>query len=226
MPTDPLNLRRGPGITGFELTKAIHVVWDEPASDGGLPVTEYKLRATNTATGAADPVVTLTTGSGGFAGPAAGYFLASVGGQSLLPGQSVSFELAACNGLARMMGGGGQGCGNFAPNPSLTLATSNSTPGKVPVPVVSNVNATTLVLDVGVASYTGGAPITRYDLRVFTLPASSSDRIINLGCGNALLSEHMHSNGYINQWNVDYSPPCIEQMQQRYKDIPEMRFEI
>ena len=187
LPTDPLNLRRGPGITGFELTKAIHVVWDEPASDGGLPVTEYKLRATNTATGAADPVVTLTTGSGGFAGPAAGYFLASVGGQSLLPGQSVSFELAACNGLARMMGGGGQGCGNFAPNPSLTLATSNSTPGKVPVPVVSNVNATTLVLDVGVASYTGGAPITRYDLRVFTLPASSSDRIINLGSSAPVL---------------------------------------
>ena len=39
-----------------------------------------------------------------------------------------------------------------------------------------------------------------------------SDRIINLGCGNAKLSEEMHLAGYVNQWNIDYSEPVIKQM--------------
>ena len=148
-------------------------------SDGYQPITQYVLRTSDPDGVLATSTITLQVGSDDFAGPAAGYFVASLGGNPLLPGQAVSFDVAACNG------GGypaavAPGCGNFVPVPALTLHTSNSTPGAVPTPMISGINSTHLTLGVEPASYTGGAPITRYDLKIFPLPAPT-ETIVDLG---------------------------------------------
>eukprot|EP00971_Amphidinium_carterae_P052248 1028532-Amphidinium_carterae.1 len=40
-------------------------------------------------------------------------------------------------------------------------------------------------------------------------------RILNLGCGNSAMTEHMHDHGYTNITNADTSSVVIQQMSQR-----------
>lgn len=40
-------------------------------------------------------------------------------------------------------------------------------------------------------------------------------KVLNLGCGNSILSEDMYDDGYKSIWNMDISPVCIDQMKQR-----------
>ena len=41
---------------------------------------------------------------------------------------------------------------------------------------------------------------------------SKNHKILQLGCGNALLSSEMYDAGFKNITNIDISPVCIEQM--------------
>lgn len=40
-------------------------------------------------------------------------------------------------------------------------------------------------------------------------------KILNLGCGNSVLSEQMYDDGYKSIWNIDYSQSCLDQMSER-----------
>ncbi|CAG2245881.1 EEF1AKMT4 [Mytilus edulis] len=55
----------------------------------------------------------------------------------------------------------------------------------------------------------------------------TADKILILGCGNSLMSEHMYQDGFLNITNTDYSPVVIENMrnkcQQKY---PGMSWEV
>lgn len=44
-----------------------------------------------------------------------------------------------------------------------------------------------------------------------------SHRILNIGCGNAELTEDMYDDGYEDIWNMDISEIVIEQMKERNK---------
>ena len=47
----------------------------------------------------------------------------------------------------------------------------------------------------------------------------SKSKILNIGCGNAELSEDMYKNGYLNIDNIDISLNVINQMKDRCKDM-------
>mmetsp|Transcript_10922 Transcript_10922/g.13539 ORF Transcript_10922/g.13539 Transcript_10922/m.13539 type:complete len:251 (-) Transcript_10922:280-1032(-) len=57
----------------------------------------------------------------------------------------------------------------------------------------------------------------RYSSIRHLLPRSAS-RVLNLGCGNSLVSEEMLRDGYSHIVNIDYSSVVINQMKERYKD--------
>ena len=177
LPSEPLNIRRGSGITGFTLTHAIHVVWDAPGSGGGRDITQYRLRVRDPDDVVAPVEVALSPPE--FAGPAQGYYAAEFNGAQLVPGQAVAFDVAACNGNG-YPGSGTDGCGPYT-SPPLILRTFNSTPGAVSVPTLTSVSGNDLTLTVGAAAYDGGAPITSYELRVYTLPAVIAEQVIDLG---------------------------------------------
>lgn len=40
-------------------------------------------------------------------------------------------------------------------------------------------------------------------------------RILNLGCGNSVISEALYDSGFTNICNIDISPVCIETMRER-----------
>ena len=170
-------MRRGAGIVGVDLTTAIHVIWDAPATDGGQSVSEYRLRVRDPNDVIAPTVITLAPPD--FAGPAQGYFASAFNGAPLLPGQAVSFDVAACNG-GGYPGSGASGCGPYS-QPPVTLQTSNSTPGSVATPTITAVAADQVTLRIDGASYEGGTPITQYQLRIFTLPAALPEQILSLG---------------------------------------------
>ncbi|KAI9306242.1 S-adenosyl-L-methionine-dependent methyltransferase [Cunninghamella echinulata] len=48
--------------------------------------------------------------------------------------------------------------------------------------------------------------------------------ILMLGCGNSTLGEDMYKDGYKNITNIDYSETVIKNMQERCKDMPEMKW--
>lgn len=59
--------------------------------------------------------------------------------------------------------------------------------------------------------------------------ASLIDRqhnILQLGCGNAALSEEMYDDGYHNITNMDFSPICINQMSERNQSRRLMSWDI
>lgn len=62
-------------------------------------------------------------------------------------------------------------------------------------------------------NFEGGTKTTLLEL------IKKSDRILHLGCGNSLLTPQMYLEGYSNIINMDYSPPCIEQMQEKYPEM-------
>lgn len=64
----------------------------------------------------------------------------------------------------------------------------------------------------------------RYSSIRHLLPRSAP-RVLNLGCGNSLVSEEMLRDGYSHIVNIDYSTVVIEQMKERYKDDTNQEFE-
>ena len=53
----------------------------------------------------------------------------------------------------------------------------------------------------------------------------TNPKILMVGCGNSKLSESLYDVGYKDITNIDFSPICIEQMQNKYKaTYPEMHF--
>ncbi|CAN6212572.1 unnamed protein product, partial [Urochloa humidicola] len=75
----------------------------------------------------------------------------------------------------------------------------------------------------------GGAPYDwyqRYDalrpfVRRFAPPAS---RLLMIGCGSALMSEDMVSDGYAEIVNIDISSVVIEMMRKKYFNIPQLQY--
>ncbi|KAL6657104.1 hypothetical protein ACP70R_004884 [Stipagrostis hirtigluma subsp. patula] len=75
----------------------------------------------------------------------------------------------------------------------------------------------------------GGAPYDwyqRYDalrpfVRRFAPPAS---RLLMIGCGSALMSEDMVSDGYVEIVNIDISSVVIEMMRKKYFDVPQLQY--
>ena len=53
-----------------------------------------------------------------------------------------------------------------------------------------------------------------------------TDRILNIGCGNACLTEDMYDNGYHNIVNMDISPIVIEQMKVKNAHRTNMIYEV
>jgi hypothetical protein len=74
----------------------------------------------------------------------------------------------------------------------------------------------------------GGAPYDwyqRYDalrpfVRRFAPPAS---RLLMIGCGSALMSEDMVTDGYVEIVNIDISSVVIEMMRKKYFNIPQLQ---
>ena len=48
-------------------------------------------------------------------------------------------------------------------------------------------------------------------------PPSAGVRTLVVGCGNSVMSEHMHAAGYREQLNIDFSPVVIEEMRVKYQ---------
>ncbi|THU58900.1 hypothetical protein C4D60_Mb03t19350 [Musa balbisiana] len=51
-----------------------------------------------------------------------------------------------------------------------------------------------------------------------------SARVLMVGCGNAVLSEDMVKDGYIDIMNIDISSIVIEMMRTKYAHIPQLRY--
>jgi len=51
-------------------------------------------------------------------------------------------------------------------------------------------------------------------------------RILNLGCGNAEITEFMYDDGFHNIVNMDISDVVITQMKERNKHRPNMKWEV
>ena len=56
---------------------------------------------------------------------------------------------------------------------------------------------------------------------------SKTDKIINIGCGNSVLSEELYEDGFENITNIDFSPKVISIMEEKYKaKFPKMTFKV
>ena len=157
----------------------VHPVWLAPA-ESLPPVTSYELiicedAACDDADDNGPPTqresVVLQT-SNGWAGPEAGHYVARFSGQDLVPGQSLTFKVRACNNYLDICGAENAEtnclrCGYYSN--LLTLATVPAVPGESAAPTVEAINQTTITVGVGAAAYDGGIAITRYEVRMRTL---------------------------------------------------------
>ena len=158
----------------------VHPVWLAPAQS--LPaVTSYELiicedAACNDADDNVSPTrretVIFTEESAVWAGPEAGHYVAHFNGQDLVPGQSLTFKVRACNNYLDICGAENPAenclrCGFYSNN--LTLATVPAVPGESAAPTVEAINQTTITVGVGAAAYDGGIAIARYEVRARTL---------------------------------------------------------
>ena len=158
----------------------VHPVWLAPAQS--LPaVTSYELiicedAACNDADDNVSPTrretVIFMEKSAVWAGPEAGHYVAHFNGQDLVPGQSLTFKVRACNNYLDICGAENPAenclrCGFYSNN--LTLATVPAVPGESAAPTVEAINQTTITVGVGAAAYDGGIAIARYEVRVRTL---------------------------------------------------------
>ncbi|KAG5189458.1 S-adenosyl-L-methionine-dependent methyltransferase [Tribonema minus] len=57
-------------------------------------------------------------------------------------------------------------------------------------------------------------------------PKGKDSRILLVGCGNSTLTKDMHDAGYRNLVSTDFSEVVIQAMQQRYGDLPGLRWEV
>ena len=55
---------------------------------------------------------------------------------------------------------------------------------------------------------------------------NKKDKILNIGCGNATITEEMYDEGYENIVNMDISPIVIEQMKQKNASRTNMIYEV
>eukprot|EP01112_Ceratiomyxa_fruticulosa_P010058 TRINITY_DN2644_c0_g1_i2.p1 TRINITY_DN2644_c0_g1~~TRINITY_DN2644_c0_g1_i2.p1 ORF type:complete len:206 (+),score=38.36 TRINITY_DN2644_c0_g1_i2:634-1251(+) len=53
-----------------------------------------------------------------------------------------------------------------------------------------------------------------------------SDRMLHIGCGNSKLSEDLYLGGFKQIVNIDFSDTVIKDMEERYKNYPEMKWEV
>ena len=158
----------------------VHPVWLAPAQS--LPaVTSYELiicedAACNDADDNVSPTrretVIFMEKSAVWAGPEAGHYVAHFNGQDLVPGQSLTFKVRACNNYLDICGAENPAenclrCGFYSNN--LTLATVPAVPGESAAPTVEAINQTTITVGVGAAAYDGGIAIARYEVRARTL---------------------------------------------------------
>ncbi|CAM6093014.1 unnamed protein product [Calypogeia fissa] len=66
--------------------------------------------------------------------------------------------------------------------------------------------------------YSGLSPlVNKYVLK--------TSRILMVGCGNAVMSEDMVNDGFQDIVNVDISTVVIDEMQKKYKDVPQLCYE-
>ncbi|KAJ4779438.1 S-adenosyl-L-methionine-dependent methyltransferases superfamily protein [Rhynchospora pubera] len=75
----------------------------------------------------------------------------------------------------------------------------------------------------------GGAPFDWYRSYAALRPflrhfVPTSCRVLMLGCGNSLMSEHMAMDGYTEIVNVDISSVVIDMMKQRHGHIPQLTY--
>ena len=145
-----------PPVTSYELIICEDAACDD--ADDNVPPTRRE-------------TVVLQT-SNEWAGPEAGHYVARFNGQDLVPGQSLTFKVRACNNYLDICGAENAetnclSCGYYSN--LLTLATAPAVPGESAAPTVEAINQTTITVGVGAAAYDGGINITRYEVRVRTL---------------------------------------------------------
>ena len=157
----------------------VHPVWLAPA-ESLPPVTSYELiicedAACDDADDNVPPTrretIVLPTNPE-LVEPEAGRIVARFNGQDLVPGQSLTFKVRACNNYLDICGAENAetnclSCGYYSN--LLTLATAPAVPGESAAPTVEAINQTTITVGVGAAAYDGGINITRYEVRVRTL---------------------------------------------------------
>ena len=172
-------MAKGAPLDGVSNSTYVHPVWLAPA-ESLPPVTSYELiicedAACDDADDNVPPTrretVVLQT-SNEWAGPEAGHYVARFNGQDLVPGQSLTFKVRACNNYLDICGAENAetnclSCGYYSN--LLTLATAPAVPGESAAPTVEAINQTTITVGVGAAAYDGGINITRYEVRVRTL---------------------------------------------------------
>ena len=149
------------------------MIWDPPAErdENVLDVTSYTLtwRRADADVSAAQSVDLDVVSP--WAGPKAGYYVAVAGGEAVHPGVPLAFTVTACNML---------GCSDES---GVTeLSPGSSVPSAAPPPVVMALNSTTIVVGVREPpAFTGGSPVTTYELRWSTEPATTDESIELVG---------------------------------------------
>ena len=91
-----------------------------------------------------------------WAGPEAGHYVARFNSQDLVPGQSLTFKVRACNDYLDICGAENVAedclrCGYYSN--LLSLATVPAVPGESAAPTVEAINQTNITVGVGVAAY-------------------------------------------------------------------------
>ena len=146
-------------MVGVAARTFIHAVWGEPASrpNNLLPIAHYVLTQIDPNGNVANEEVPMYFTSG-WAGPAAGHFITHLGGVALVPGQGVNVMIRACNSL---------GCG--LDTAAVSLKTDDHVPGSIAAPTLTSNTASSITVGVGAApAYTGGRPISGYELSIVT----------------------------------------------------------
>ena len=141
-------------------------MWNDPLETGGLPILKYLLRVSSIVDSQTIQEVKELQpypAMNDFYSPESGYFITGIGSKALVPGQTVSVRVAACNSGAYPNGTGdgghgtGTGCSAYAPSGGVEVHVGNSTPGIVSTPLVHSINATHLIVQVPDAAHTGAA---------------------------------------------------------------------
>lgn len=157
-------------------------MWNDPLETGGLPILKYLLRVSSIVDSQTIQEVKELQpypAMNDFYSPESGYFITGIGSKALVPGQTVSVRVAACNSGAYPNGTGdgghgtGTGCSAYAPSGGVEVHVGNSTPGIVSTPLVHSINATHLIVQVPDAAHTGGQQVSYYEVKAYTMPSSS-----------------------------------------------------
>ena len=158
-------MRRGADLPGQTASSYIHVIWDVPSDDGGLPIESYELRLSDQDN---SNTATIALNGAYLTSPTVSYYVFDFDGTPIVPGQPVQLQARACNSI---------GCAdNFAPATALELSAYDAVPGLVPAPTLLDINATDIRLLLDAPAYTGcwhnATCVQTYEVQVETLPYS------------------------------------------------------